>query len=93
MSERRSGTGHMHPALIRARQIKALYQRELTALNRNPHLDIETRNAHAERLWRQASEQIERVRRSLEADVASFADDQRSLLDPPRRPDYLGKIE
>ncbi len=83
----------MHPALIRAHQIKALYQRELTALNRDPHLDNTARIDHAERLWRQANEQIERLRRSVEHDLDSFTDDQRSLFNPPRRPSYLDSVE
>ena len=83
----------MHPALIRARQIRALYQRELTALNRNRHLDTETRNEYADRLWRQASEQIERLRGVVERDLTTFDDDERSLFAAPKRPTYLDSTE
>jgi hypothetical protein len=83
----------LHPALIRARQIKALYQRELTALNRNPYLDQQTRTEHAERLWLQASEQIARLRQTVQPEFERFSDDERSLFDAPKRPSYLDLIE
>ena len=83
----------MQHILIRARQIKALYQRELTALNRNPHLDELQRKAHAERLWCQAYDQISQLRQSAEADLATLPSEQRSILEPPKRPDYLDPVE
>ncbi len=55
----------MNPAILRARQIKALYQREITGLNRNPHLDDDARREHAERLWQQANERISRLREGI----------------------------
>lgn len=82
----------MQPELIRARQIKALYQRELTTLNRNPHLSDEMRQEQAERLWRQANDQIEGLRASLEAARERLNDEQRSMLEPPKRPAYLGPV-
>ena len=83
----------MQSQLIRVRQIKALYQRELTALNRNPHFDRETRNEQAERLWRQACQQIERLRPTAELDFDRFTEDQRRLFDPPPRPAFLDNVE
>ncbi len=83
----------MHPAIIRARQIRALYQRELTALNRNPHVSTETRNELTERLWQQANEQIGRLRGTVERDLTTFTDDERSLFTAPRRPTHLDSSE
>ncbi len=83
----------MHPALIRARQIKALYQRELTALNRNRHLSEEARAEQAERLWRQANDQIERIRLSLGSALGAFSEEEQALFDPPKRPPYLSASE
>ncbi|MGA7669324.1 MAG: hypothetical protein WBW04_02825 [Nitrolancea sp.] len=83
----------MNPAILRARQIKALYQREITALNRNPHLGDEERREHAVRLWRQATDQIARLRDSVAAEFDSFDNADQKIFDPPRRPAYLDKIE
>ena len=73
--------------LIRARQIRALYQRELTSLNRDQSLDAAERKQHAESLWRQATENLERLRRT--ADLDTLPDAQRALFEPPKRPTYL----
>ncbi len=83
----------MNPALLRARQIKALYQREITALNRNPHLDADSRRDQAERLWQQANQRMSRLRESVASDFESFSADDRALFDPPRRPAYLEPVE
>ena len=73
--------------VIRARQIKALYQRELTSLNRDRNLDDATRRQRAESLWLQACAQIERLR--VDFDVDGLTDEQRALFEPPKRPAYL----
>jgi len=73
--------------LIRARQIRALYRRELTALNRDPGIDDATRITRAESLWRQSTAQLERVRSSL--DLAALPEDERALFEPLDRPAYL----
>jgi len=73
--------------VIRARQIKALYQRELTSLNRDRNLDDATRRQRAESLWLQACTQIERLR--VDFDVDGLPDEQRALFEPPKRPAYL----
>jgi len=79
----------MNPALLRARQVKALYQREITALNRNPHLDDCERRDHASRLWQQASEQIARLRESVASELNELDAEDRAVFDPPRKPSYL----
>lgn len=79
----------MQRHLIRLRQIRALYQRELTSLNRDPNIDDATRRQRAEALWQQATDQIARIRLMAEADLTSLADDERALFDPPKRPAYL----
>jgi hypothetical protein len=76
-------------AIIRARQIKALYQRELTSLNRDRSLDDAIRKRQAEFLWRQTTEQLERLRGAVELDLETLPDEQRALFDPPQRPAYL----
>lgn len=83
----------MNPALIRARQIKALYQREMTALNRNQRIDPAQRRVRAERLWQQSNEQINRIRVQLSADLEGLDDEERALLEPPRRPAYLNSAK
>jgi hypothetical protein len=75
--------------LIRARQIRALYQRELTSLNRDRNLGETARKQHADSLWRQAAEQLERLRRTVEIDIDALPAEQRALFDPPKRPVYL----
>ena len=75
--------------LIRARQIRALYQRELTSLNRDQSLDAAERKQHAESLWRQATENLERLRRTAELDLDTLPEAQRALFEPPKRPTYL----
>lgn len=79
----------MHAALIRAKQVKALYQRELTALNRNPHIGDDERKAHAGALWRQAAEQLDRLRAMPGSSLESMTDEERLIFDPPKRPAYL----
>ena len=81
----------MQQQLIRARQIRALYQRELTSLNRDRSLDDAERKQHAESLWRQATEKLERLRRT--ADLDTLSDPQRALFEPPKRPTYLENEE
>ncbi len=83
----------MQSSLIRARQIKALYQRELTALNRNPLLKDDERKAHAEALWRQACGQLDRLRASPGVNVATLTAEERAVFDPPKRPTYLDPVE
>ncbi len=83
----------MQPILIRARQIKALYQRELTALNRNSHLKDDERKAHAEALWRQASGQIDRLRAMQGVNLEALTAEERAVFDPPKRPTYLDPID
>jgi hypothetical protein len=73
--------------LIRARQIRALYRRELTTPNRDAGIDDPTRRTRAESLWQQATAQLERVRDTL--DVAALSEDERALFEPLPRPDYL----
>ena len=73
--------------LIRARQVRALYRRELTALNRDPGIDDATRVTRAESLWRQATAQIERMSTSLDLDA--LPEDERALFAPLTRPAYL----
>jgi hypothetical protein len=73
--------------LLRARQIRALYRRELTALNRDPGVDDTTRVTRAESLWQQATAQLERVRTGLDIDTLPV--DERALFEPLPRPDYL----
>lgn len=73
--------------LIRARQIRALYRRELTTLNRDPGIDDATRLTRAESLWRQSTAQLERVRAAL--DFAALSEDERALFEPLTRPAYL----
>ena len=80
-------------AVLRVRQVKALYQRELTALNRDPNLDDDTRRARAERLWRQANDQIARLRQSVEEELAELSVERRAEFDPPKRPPYLSGPE
>jgi hypothetical protein len=75
--------------LIRARQIRALYQRELTSLNRDRSLDEADRKRYAESLWRQTTEQLERLHRAAELDLGTLPDEQRALFEPPKRPAYL----
>jgi hypothetical protein len=75
--------------IIRARQIRALYQRELTSLNRDRNLDEAARKQRADSLWRQAAEQLERLRRTVEIDLDTLPAEQRGLFDPPKRPVYL----
>lgn len=79
------------PQLIRARQIRALYRRELTALNRDAGIDDATRVTRAESLWHQATDQLERVRAALDLDA--LPDDERALFDPLSRPDYLDPLD
>jgi hypothetical protein len=76
-------------AIIRARQIKALYQRELTSLNRDRSLDDAIRKRQAELLWRQTTERLERLQGAVELDLDALPDEQRALFDPPQRPAYL----
>lgn len=83
----------MNPALIRARQIKSLYQRELTALSRNRRVDSVSRSLAAERLWRQTNDQIDQIRARLAREMEGLDDEERALLDPPRRPAYLDSVE
>jgi hypothetical protein len=73
--------------LIRVKQIRALYRRELTALNRDPGIDDATRLTRAESLWRQATAQLERLRTSLDLDA--LPEDERALFEPLARPAYL----
>lgn len=80
-------------SLIRIKQVKALYQRELTALNRNPSLDAEARHVQAERLWRQANEQIATLRHAVAKSLETMSDEQRSVFEPPKRPPYLDDPE
>ncbi|HEX3724259.1 MAG TPA: hypothetical protein VHV31_15840 [Nitrolancea sp.] len=79
----------MQQAIIRARQIKALYQRELTSLNRDRSLDDAIRKRQAELLWRQTTERLERLQGAVELDLDALPDEQRALFDPPQRPAYL----
>ena len=79
--------------LIRARQIRALYQRELTSLNRERNLDEAARKQRAESLWRQAAEQLERLRHAAQVDLNELPAEQRALFDPPKRPVYLDNDE
>lgn len=73
--------------LIRVRQIRALYRRELTALNRDSGIDNATRATRAESLWRQSTDQLERVRSAIDLDA--LADDERAVFEPLQRPAYL----
>jgi len=75
--------------LIRARQIRALYQRELTSLNRDRNLDDAERKQRAESLWRQATEKLEHLRRTANLDLDTLTVEQRILFEPPKRPTYL----
>lgn len=79
--------GGVQLQIIRARQIRALYRRELTALNRDPSIDDATRITRAESLWRQATSQLERVRASLDLD--DLPEDERALFELLTRPAYL----
>ena len=79
----------MQQQLIRARQVRALYQRELTSLNRDRSLDEAERSAHAESLWRQATAQLERLRSAAGTNLDTLPTEQRALFDPPKRPAYL----
>jgi hypothetical protein len=73
--------------LIRVKQIRALYRRELTALNRDSGIDNATRTTRAESLWHQATAQLERVRANLDLDA--LPEDERALFEPLPRPHYL----
>lgn len=67
---------------LRARQIRALYQRELTALHRDPSLSAADMAAHEAALWRQTAEQLASLRREAEQDGA-LSDEARALFAPP----------
>jgi hypothetical protein len=79
--------GRTRLQLLRARQIRALYRRELTALNRDSSIDEATRIERAESLWRQSTDQLEQLRAALDLDT--LPDDERALFEPLSRPDYL----
>jgi hypothetical protein len=79
--------GRARLQLLRARQLRALYRRELTALNRDAGIDDATRLERAESLWRQSTDQLDRLRAAL--DLATLPDDEHALFDPLPRPDYL----
>lgn len=79
--------GRTQLQLIRARQIRALYRRELTALNRDLGIDEAMRVTRAESLWHQATTQLERVRAGLDLDT--LPEDDRVLFEPLPRPAYL----
>ena len=83
--------GRSQLQLIRARQFRALYRRELTALNRDSGIDEATRITRAESLWRQATAQLERVRAGLDLDT--LPEDDRTLFEPLPRPAYLDPPE
>jgi hypothetical protein len=73
-------------ALLRARQIKALYQRELTALHRRPGLAAAVMREEETRLWCQAAAQLARLEREAEA-AGLLGDEDRALLAAPAPPE------
>lgn len=75
--------------LIRARQIRALYRREMTTLNRDAGIDDATRMTRAESLWRQSTAQLDRMRASLGPDLNKLPPEERTLFEPLQRPAYL----
>jgi hypothetical protein len=79
--------------VIRARQIKALYQREITALHRDPAYDVAARRTHAAHLWRQTTEQLAALQARAEGIAGSLTDDQQALFAAPTRPAELADPE
>ena len=72
-------------ALLRARQVKALYQRELTALHRDPGIAPDELPAREAALRQQAVAKLAELRE--EAERAGPLDEaQRAAFDAPGRP-------
>lgn len=77
---------------LRVRQIRALYQRELTALHRDPNLDEETRLRQARQLWQQASDQLSALRSRAETQFGALDEYQRALFAAPTLPAELAEM-
>ena len=77
--------------ILRARQVKALYQRELTALHRNTGLSDDEKAVQARLLWEQVSTQLDGLRRQVEVAAAELPPEQRAALAPPERPPEINQ--
>ena len=73
--------------VLRARQIRALYQRELTALHRRPGLTEDEMREQEEVLWRQAAEKLAWLREQTEQDgvLSDAGEAVFALLRPAQR--------
>jgi hypothetical protein len=70
---------------LRARQIRALYQRELTALHRDASVAPDDLPARERALWHEAAERLAELRRAVEQ-AGPLDDEERAAFEPPREP-------
>lgn len=77
---------------IRARQIRALYQRELTALHRNESLSEETMRAQVQRLWHQTVEELQRLQRLAESEAGELPAARATAFQLPAPPPEIAEI-
>ena len=78
-------------SILRARQVKALYQRELTAVHRDANLSDDEKAMQARLLWEQVTTQLDGLRREVEAATAELSPEQRADLAPPERPPEIDR--
>ncbi|HET7038107.1 MAG TPA: hypothetical protein VFI42_20705 [Thermomicrobiaceae bacterium] len=74
---------------LRARQIRALYQRELTALHRDPSLSARDMTTHEAALWRQTAERLASLRQEAEH-AGALSEEARAVFAPPPQPEIGG---